>query len=262
VVAARRACIRVACETFGISESCYRYAGKHKAENEEIANWLLRLTVNHWTWGFMLCFLYLRNVRGFGWNHKRVYRIYRELELNLRIKPRKRLVRQAPERLAEPACINQVWSMDFMHDQLVDGRSIRTLNIMDDFNREVLGIEVDFSVPAQRVVRALTQIIEQRGRPWAIRCDNGPEYVGTIMTNWASQHGIKLEYIQPGKPQQNAYIERFNRTARYEWLSQYEWKDLNHVRKQATQWMWSYNHERPNMALGGITPKQRLAMVA
>lgn len=82
------------------------------------------------------------------------------------------------------------------------------------------------------------------------------------MTNWASQHGIKLEYIQPGKPQQNAYIERFNRTARYEWLSQYEWKDLNHVREQATQWMWSYNYERPNMALGGITPKQRLAMVA
>ena len=262
VVGARRACVRVACKTFGISESCYRYQGKHKAENEEIANWLLRLTDNHRTWGFMLCFLYLRNVRGFGWNHKRVYRIYRELELNLRIKPRKRLVRQAPEPLAEPACINEVWSMDFMQDQLADGRSIRALNVIDDFNREALGIEVDFSLPAQRVVRALTQIIEQRGRPLAIRCDNGPEYIGTIMTNWASKQGIKLDYIQPGKPQQNAYIERFNRTARHEWLSQYEWENLNHVQEHATRWMWSYNHERPNMALGGFTPKQRLAMAA
>lgn len=262
VVGARRACVRVACKTFGISESCYRYQGKHKAENEEIANWLLRLTDNHRTWGFMLCFLYLRNVRGFTWNHKRVYRIYRALELNLRIKPRKRLVRQEPEPLVEPACINEVWSMDFMQDQLADGRSIRALNVIDDFNREALGIEVDFSLPAQRVVRALTQIVEQRGRPLAIRCDNGPEYVGTIMTNWASKRGIKLEYIQPGKPQQNAYIERFNRTARYEWLSQYEWENLNHVQEHATQWMWSYNHERPNMALGGFTPKQRLAMAA
>ena len=262
IVARRRACVRVACETFRISQSCYRYQGKHKAENEAIANWLLRLTDNHRTWGFMLCFLYLRNVRGFTWNHKRVYRIYRALELNLRIKPRKRLVRQAPEPLAEPACINEVWSMDFMQDQLADGRSIRALNVIDDFNREALGIEVDFSLPAQRVVRALTQIIEQRGRPLAIRCDNGPEYVGTIMTNWASRRGIKLEYIQPGKPQQNAYIERFNRTARHEWLSQYEWENLNHVQEHATRWMWSYNHERPNMALGGFTPKQRLAMVA
>ena len=262
VVHGKRTCIRVACAIFGISESCYRYQAKHKTENDEIANWLLRLTDNHRTWGFMLCFLYLRNVRGFRWNHKRVYRIYRELELNLRIKPRKRLVRQAPEPLSEPARLNEVWSMDFMHDQLADGRSIRALNVIDDFNREALGIEVDFSLPAERVARALSQIIEQRGRPLAIRCDNGPEYVGTVLTTWAAKRGIRLEYIQPGKPQQNAYIERFNRTARYEWLSQYEWEDLEHVQDHATRWMWSYNHERPNMALGGITPRQRLAMAA
>lgn len=254
--------VRLACEMFRISESCYRYEAKLKTENEDIAQWLLRLTDNHRTWGFMLCFLYLRNVRGFGWNHKRVYRIYRALELNLRIKPRKRLVRQVPQPLAEPARINEVWSMDFMHDQLADGRSIRTFNVIDDFNREALGIEVDFSLPAERVARTLAQIIEQRGRPSVIRCDNGPEYVGTILTTWAQKRGIKLEYIQPGKPQQNAYIERFNRTARHEWLSQYEWEDLEHVQDHATKWMWSYNHERPNMALGGITPKQRLAMAA
>lgn len=262
VVKARRASIRVACAVFRISESCYRYEAKLKAENEEIADWLLRLTDSHRTWGFMLCFLYLRNVRGFGWNHKRVYRIYKELELNLRIKPRKRLVRQMPEPLAVPRAINEVWSMDFMHDQLADGRSIRTLNVIDDFNREALGIEVDFSLPAARVARVLNQIIEHRGRPLAIRCDNGPEYAGSTLLAWAQKRGIKLDFIQPGKPQQNAYIERFNRTARYEWLSQYEWEDLEHVQDHATRWMWSYNHERPNMALGGFTPKQRLAMAA
>lgn len=254
--------IRLACAAFKVSLSCYRYVARIGTQNEEIANWLLRLTDNHRTWGFGLCFLYLRNVRGYGWNHKRVYRIYRELELNLRIKPRKRLVRQAPESLTVPAGVNQVWSMDFMHDQLADGRSIRVLNVIDDFNREALGIEIDFSLPSERVVRTLKQIIGWRGRPLAIRCDNGPEYLSTALTQWATRWGIKLEYIQPGKPQQNAYVERFNRTVRYEWLSQHHWDNLDQVQKVATQWMWFYNHERPNMALGGFTPKQRLAMAA
>jgi len=262
VVQERAISVRLACETFGISQTCYRYEGKHKAENDEIADWLLRLTDNHRNWGFGLCYLYLRNVKGFGWNHKRIYRIYRELELNLRIKPRKRLVRQAPEPLTVPTTTNHVWSMDFMHDQLADGRSIRLFNVIDDFNREALGIEIDFSLPSERVIRALKQIIAWRGRPQAIRCDNGPEYLSSVITEWARRWGIKLEYIQPGKPQQNAYVERFNRTVRYEWLSQYHWKDLDQVQCAATQWMWSYNHERPHMALGGITPKQRLTMAA
>ena len=262
IVRERGLSVRLACEVFCISQTCYRYEGKHNAENDEIADWLLRLTDNHRNWGFGLCYLYLRNVKGFTWNHKRVYRIYRELELNLRIKPRKRLVRQMPEPLTVPTTINQVWSMDFMHDQLVDGRSIRLFNVIDDFNREALGIEVDFSVPSERVIRALKQIIAWRGKPMAIRCDNGPEYLSAAITTWANQCGIKLEYIQPGKPQQNAYVERFNRTVRYEWLSQYHWEDLDHVQHAATEWMWTYNHERPNMALGGITPKQRLAMAA
>ncbi|WP_244137468.1 IS3 family transposase, partial [Burkholderia pyrrocinia] len=235
---------------------------RRTAENDEIANWLLRLTDNHRNWGFGLCFLYLRNVKGFGWNHKRVYRIYCELELNLRIKPRKRLVRQVPEPLAVPCAVNQVWSMDFMHDQLADGRSIRLFNVIDDFNREALGIEIDFSLPSERVIRALRQIIGWRGRPKAIRCDNGPEYLSAAIIEWARQYGIRLDYIQPGKPQQNAYVERFNRTVRYEWLSQYHWEDLDHVQRFATDWMWTYNHDRPNMALGGFTPKQRLAMAA
>lgn len=159
--------------------------------------------------------MYLRNVKGYGWNHKRVYRIYRELELNLRIKPRRRIKRDRPDELSVPTAINQVWSMDFMSDSLANGAKFRTFNVMDDYNREGLAIEVDQSLPSSRVIRALKQVIEWRGKPAALRCDNGPEYISGEMVNWANQHQITLIYIQPGKPTQNAYIERFNRTARH-----------------------------------------------
>ena len=143
----------------------------------EIADWLLRITTANKRCGFGLCFLYLRNLKGFSWNHKRVYRIYRELELNLRIKPRRRLKRDEPEALGNTTAINQTWSMDFMRDSLCDGRSIRTFNVLDDYNREALGIEVDFSLPSARVIRRLDQNIEWRGKFSANRCDNGPEYI-------------------------------------------------------------------------------------
>ena len=255
-------CIRVACAAFKISESCYRYERKLDEENTRVADWLLKLTDNHRNWGFGLCYLYLRNVKGFGWNHKRVYRIYKELELNLRIKPRKRLVREKPEALTVPLEINQVWSMDFMHDQLADGRTFRLFNVIDDFNREALGMEVDFSMSAERVIRELRQIIQWRGKPSVIRCDNGPEYISHKLQEWACEMGIRIEYIQPGNPQQNAYVERFNRTVRYEWLSQYYWNSLSEVQDFATHWMWSYNNNRPHMALDGFTPKQHLANAA
>lgn len=262
IVAAGGLSIRLVCDIFGISETCYRYEAKRSIENERIADWLIRLTDNQRSWGFGLCYLYLRNVKGFGWNHKRVYRIYRELELNLRIKPRRRLTREKPAPLAVPHRSNQVWSMDFMQDGLSDGRSIRLFNVIDDFNREALGMEIDFSLPSARIIRALERIIEWRGKPQAIRCDNGPENISGLIQAWADRMGIRLAYIQPGKPQQNAYVERFNRTVRYEWLSQYYWENLEEVRLFATQWMYGYNHHRPNMALGGFTPKQRLAMAA
>ena len=254
--------IRLACNAFAISETCYRYHPKLSEENTKIAEWLIRLTHNQRNWGFGLCFLYLRNVKGFEWNHKRVYRIYRELELNLRIKPKKRLVREKPETLAQPAAINQSWFMDFMHDQLSDGRSFRTFNVIDDFNREGLCIEVDFSLPSERVIRALNQVIEWRGKPKAIRCDNGPEYISAKIIKWAEGHHIRLNHIQPGKPQQNAYVERYNRTVRYDWLAQHLFESVEEVQKYATRWLWTYNNERPNMALGGITPKQKLKMAA
>ena len=160
VVTDRSVSIRLACEAFGISETCYRYQAKLTGDNMLIADWLLRLTTTNRTWGFGLCYLYLRNVKGFTYNHKRVYRIYRELELNLRIKPRRRLKRDTPEALTVPRTINTMWSMDFMHDRLADGSSFRTFNVLDDYNREGLGIEADFSLPAMRNIRALDQIIE------------------------------------------------------------------------------------------------------
>lgn len=261
-VATKGASIRQACADFSISQTCYRYQPKLSDENAVIADWLVRLTYNQKNWGFGLCFLHLRNVKGHGWNHKRVYRIYRELELNLRIKPRKRLVRERPQPLAVPEAINQVWSMDFMHDQLSDGHSFRLFNVLDDFNREGLGIEADLSLPAARVIRSLERIIEWRGKPGTIRCDNGPEYISGALQQWAKQHGIRLDYIQPGNPQQNAYIERYNRTVRYDWLAQFLFDSIDEVQDSATRWLWTYNHERPNMALGGITPMQRLALAA
>jgi putative transposase len=261
-VDAKGVSMRQACADFSVSQTCYRYQPKLSDENELIADWLVRLTYNQKNWGFGLCFLHLRNVRGFGWNHKRAYRIYRELELNLRIKPKKRIVREKPQPLVVPDAINQVWSMDFMHDQLSDGRCFRLFNVLDDFNREGLGIEVDLSLPTTRVIRALEQIIEWRGPPSVIRCDNGPEYISGALLAWAGTLGIRIEHIQPGKPQQNAYVERYNRTVRYDWLAQCLFDSIDEVQESATRWLWTYNHERPNMALGGITPKQKLMLTA
>jgi putative transposase len=250
--------IALACRTFEVSERCYRYQAKLKPENERIADLLMGLTQAHRTWGFGLCFLHLRNVKGHAWNHKRVYRIYRDLELNLRIKPKKRLKREKPEELAVPDQPNVTWSMDFMADRLEDTRSFRLLNVLDDYNREGLGIEADFSLTAERVVRSLDRIIEWRGVPLAIRVDNGPELISSTLLTWAEMRGIAIKHIEPGKPQQNAYIERYNRTVRHEWLGQYLFADIKEVQDTATEWLWTYNNERPNMALGGITPVQKL----
>lgn len=139
-------------------------------------------------------------MKGFAWNHKRVYRLYRELELNLRIKPRRRLKRDRPDALGEATAINQVWSMDFMSDSLSDGRLLRTFNVIDDYNREGLTIDVDLSLPSERIIRSLEQIIQWRGKPSAIRCDNGPENIAQAMVDWANEIKITLMYIQPGKP--------------------------------------------------------------
>ena len=180
-----------------------------------IADWLTRLTHNQRNWGFGLCFLHLRNVKGFGWNHKRVYRIYRELELNLRIKPKKRLVRKKPAPLAVPEMINDSWSMDFMHDQLNDGRSYRLLNVIDDFNREGLGIEDKNSRFRQSVLSDHWSRSLSGGANRALFAVTTA--LNTSAASWRTGRKTKalLAFIQPGQPQQNAYIERYNRTVRY-----------------------------------------------
>jgi len=253
------ASIRLVCMAFGISETCYRYQPTLSDENAEIADWLVRLTHNQKDWGFGLCRDYLRNVKGFVWNHKHIYRIYCELELNLKIKPKRRLQREKLQPLAVPLSANESWSMDFMHDQLSDSRTFRLFNVLDDFNREGLGIEADFSLPAVRVIRALDQIIEWRGKPRRLRCDNGPEFISRELEVWANKHAIELEFIQHGNPQQNAYVERYNRTVRYSWLSQYLFESITEVQDYATQWLWFYNNERPNKANGGLPPNRMLA---
>lgn len=245
--------IRSVCSYFGISETCYRYQFKTN-DNQRIQNYLIQLTQANKDWGFGMCFAYLRNILNMKFNHKRVYRLYCELGLNLRIKPRRRLKRPIPNTLREPECINDIWSLDFMHDNLIDGRSFRLLNVIDDYKREGLLIEADLSLPAMRVTRALDQLLEYRSAPNTIRCDNGTEFTSHEFRNWATQKGIRIEYIQPGKPQQNAYIERYNRTIRYSLLNQNLFRDIEEVQNYTTEWLWFYNHQRPHSANGGKPP--------
>ena len=261
-VESRAVSVALACGTFQISETCYRYERKFDDENAEIADWLVRLTANRKSCGFGLCFLYLRIVKGFEWNYKRVYRIYCELELNLRITLQKWLKRPKLDVLAVPEFPNHTWSMDFMQDQLADGRKFRTLNVLDYYNHEGLGIEVNFPLLAVRVVLSMNQIIEWRGAPQIIRVDNGPEYISGLLKAWAETRGIHIEYIQLGKPQQNAYIERYNRTVRHEWLDQNNFETIEEAQDQAMKWLWTYNNDRPNMAIGEITSAMKLTMAA
>lgn len=253
-VANKGVSIRLSCSAFMISETCYRYKSVLNDDNALIAELLVDLAEDQTDWGFGQCFFYLRNVKGYTWNHKRVYRIYCELALNLRIRPRRRLKRNVPEPLKEPTKQNQVWSMDFMHDQLIDGRHYRLFNVIDDFKREGLAMEAGFSLPTLRVIRTLEQLLEWRDKPQILRCDNGPEFVSHEFTRWAKKKGIRIEYIQPGNPQQNAYIERYNRTARYGWVSKHLFETLEEVQDYATKWLWFYNHERPHTANGGKPP--------
>ena len=145
-----------------------------------------------------------------------------------------------------------------MSDSLSDGRSICTFNVIDDYNREGLAIDVDLSMPGLRDIRAIEHIIEWRGKPAAIRCDNGPEYLSAALVTWANRQQITLMYIQPGKPTQNTYVERFNRTVRHEWLDLHDFESIEQAQQLATEWLWLYNNERPNTAIGGIPPRKLL----
>jgi putative transposase len=243
---------RRACRLVGLSRSAFRYQAK-STDDTAIREQLSLLAEQHRRWGFDKMMDWLRQ-QGFGWNHKRVYRVYCELDLNRRIKPKKRLPTRHPQPLGQPTKANQVWSMDFMSDSLTDGRTFRTLNLIDDFNREALHIEVDTSLPAARVIRVLEQVAAERGYPQAIRSDNGPEFIAHTLADWARDHHLLWDFIQPGKPAQNAYIERFNRTYREDVLDAYLFDTLEAVRTITDAWIDEYNTVRPHAALGGATP--------
>jgi putative transposase len=181
------------------------------------------------------------------------------MTLNLRVKPKKRLPTREPKPLEQPQAANQSWSLDFMSDSLTSGRAFRTLNIIDDFNREVLWIEIDTSLPALRVIRVLDMIASWRGYPNQIRMDNGPELISQRLAQWAEANGVELEFIEPGKPAQNAYIERFNRTFREDVLDAYLFDTLLEVRNITEEWIEEYNAIRPHDALEGLPPYEYAA---
>lgn len=202
-------------------------------------------------YGFKKLFQVLRR-QGNSWNHKRVHRIYCLLKLNFRRKEKQRLPVRNPAPLATPEAMNQSWSID----SLMCGRRFRTFNVVDDFNREALAIEIDLNIPAQRVVRVLDRIVANRGYPLKMRMDNGPELVSLALAQWAEEHGVMMEFIKPGKPTQNTFIERFNRTYRTEILDFYLFRTQNEAREITERWLTEYNSERPHESLNNLTPEE------
>lgn len=214
---------------------------------------LQAVVAQHGRWGFWKCFARLRAL-GHLWNHKRVYRVYRALKLNQVRRTKKRVPKRDVVPLQAPAQLNDTWAMDFMGDSLYSGRSYRLLNVLDEGNREALAIEADFSLPSTRVVALLDDLVARHGAPRRLRCDNGPEFIAETLRAWCAVRGIALAFIEPGKPNQNAYIERFNRTFREEVLDAWVFTTLAEVRAITEDWRQRYNTERAHESLGDVPP--------
>jgi len=236
----------------GISRTTCQYKAKPKNDSE-LQDALTALTTKHVAIGYWQCCYRLWN-KGHCWNHKRIYRVYTDMKLNIRRRAKKRLPERVKQALMVPSTPNQVWSIDFMSDSLTDGRKFRLLNIIDDFNRESLAVEVDTSLPSLRVIRVLERLVAQRGKPANIRCDNGPEFISHKLEQWCTDKKITLQFIQPGKPMQNAYIERKNGSMRRELLNAYLFNSLAEVRCLSEEWRLDYNEERPHKSLGYQSP--------
>lgn len=196
--------------------------------------------------------------QGFIWNRKRVLRVYRLLGLTMRIKSRKRLPARIKWPLVQPVQPREIWSMDFMSDSLTTGRSFRVLNIIDDYNRQALCTTPEFSMPAIRVVAHLKQAIELYGQPLGIRVDNGPEFLSRLFVQFCESESIAIKYIEPGKPSQNGYIERFNKTFREDVLDAYLFRNLEEVRTQSEVFREDYNQYHPHKSLGRKSPNELL----
>ena len=248
--------IRQACLLFSISISVFYYRPK-PSEDPFIERELRGMAECHNRWGFWMMYYRLRKL-GYSWNHKRVYRVYTAMKLNLRRKHKKRVPSRIKEPLIQPLYPNMNWSMDFMHDGLINGRKFRCFNVIDDFNREALNITIDSSITSRRVIKELEALIGWRGKPEQLRVDNGPEFIAQALQEWCERQGIKLLFIQKGKPAQNGYVERFNRSFREEVLDNYAFDTLGEARALAQAWIWVYNHERPHSALRYHAPYEFL----
>ena len=251
---------RRACPLSGMGRSSCRYQARTHAD-EDLRARLRELAGERRRFGYRRLTVLLRR-EGRVVNHKRVYRLYGEEGLAVRCRKRKRLKAEARRPLGLPTQANQVWTMDFTHDNLASGRKFRTLNLMDGFTRESPGIEVDTSLPGLRVVRVLEEVAQQRGCPQAIRVDNGPEFISRVVDQWAFEHGVELHFITPGQPTQNAFIESFNGKFRDECLNENWFLTLQEARETIEAWRRDYNPARPHSALGYQTPKEFAAQAA
>jgi putative transposase len=245
--------LNTACQLMSISKTAYYYKPKKRAADTEIEGYLQSMAERHKRWGLDKMMLKIKNEKR-GWNHKRVHRIYCELGLNIRIKPRKRIPKGEATALLQTIHPNICWSMDFMSDVLYHGRKFRMFNVIDDYNREALMVKPSYSLPANKVVHLLDVIASARGYPKMIRVDNGTEFTSIVFKRWAAKHNILVHYIQPGKPAQNGFVERFNRTFREDVLDMNWFAHLQEVMAIARDWVEMYNQERPHESLAGLAP--------
>ena len=245
---------RRACRTLGIGRSSCRYVGR-RTMPQGLMEDLRRHASERPRFGYRRIHVMLR--RG-GWrvNHKRIYRLYRSEGLAVRRRKRKRMYVGQRTILPPPTRPNQRWSMDFTLDSLATGRKFRSLNIVDDFSRECLAIEVDTSIGGSRVARVLERIVAFRGLPEIIVCDNGPEFAGRVLDAWAYARKVRIHFIRPGKPVENCYVESFNGKFRDECLNEHWFTDLADARNKIEIWRIDYNEVRPHSSLGDITPKE------
>jgi putative transposase len=243
---------RRACRVADVHRSTKRYKSKPKDDSKVLAK-IHEIIASKPRYGMPMVHLTLRR-GGMKINHKKTARIYREAGLQIKMRPPKRKRRRPISELPRPTATMQKWSMDFVHDNLASGRAIRTLNILDEFNQESVKIEVDTSLPSLRVVHVLNRLKATIGLPKEIGVDSGPEFTSDLFQQWAKDNGVKLGYCQPGNKNQNAFIESFNARFRDECLNMHWFKNLDEARDIIEGWRVEYNTERPQNALGGMTP--------